>query len=154
MHLEGPKQTEILAVIGLMDLYSPSFYPGYLSTAGERHQWAKEHFEKQVGHDRFRMFFAVHEFEAWLLSQPEIFPRDIQNLMRGKFGQPEKINYDQPPAKRLNQIYQQATRKNYKKTTCGKQLFAKLDPSIAVKKCPYLKAMLEQMLIFAKSAGL
>ncbi len=154
MHLEGPKQTEILAVIGLMDLYGPAFYPGHLSTADERHRWAKEHFEKQVGHDRFRMFFAVHEFEAWLLSHPEIFPRDIQNLMRGKFGQPEKINFDQPPAKRLNQIYQQATRKNYKKTTYGKQLFAQLDPSIAVKKCPYLKAMLEEMLSLAKSAGL
>ena len=86
MHLEGPKQTEILAVIGLMDLYGPRFYPGHLSTADERHQWAKEHFEKQVGLDRFRMFFAVHEFEAWLSSQPDIFPRDIQNLMRGKFG--------------------------------------------------------------------
>jgi uncharacterized protein DUF4276 len=153
MHLEGPRQTEIVAVIGLMDLYGPNFYPAHLTTAEERYTWAKEHFEKQVGLSRFRMFFAVHEFEAWLLSQPDIFPREIQDLMRGKFGQPENVNFDEPPAKRLNRIYQQATKKNYKKTSYGKQLFARLDPSIASKKCPYLRAMLEELLSMARAAG-
>jgi hypothetical protein len=38
--------------------------------------------------------------------------------------------------------------------TYGKQLFAKLDPMTAVPKCPYLKAMLEEMLRLAKVAGL
>jgi hypothetical protein len=154
MHPEGPKQGEIIAVIGLMDRYGPSFYPGELTTAEERYEWGKDHFERLVDRDRFRMSFAVHEFEAWLFSQPQIFPRDVPNLMRNKFPHPERINFDAPPAKRLNQLYQQATRKNYKKTTYGKHLFAKLDPTIAVKKCPFLKALLEEMLALAKAAGL
>jgi hypothetical protein len=154
MHLEGPKQAEIIAVIGLMDLYGPTFYPGNRTTAEERYDWAKAYFEDQVAHERFRMFFAVHEFEAWLFSQPEIFPQDVQASMGKKFTHPEKINFNEPPAKRLNQIYRQATRKNYKKTTYGKHLFAKLDPPIAVQKCPFLKGLLEEMLALAKAAGL
>ncbi|MHB1425063.1 MAG: hypothetical protein ACYC3I_17975 [Gemmataceae bacterium] len=43
---------------------------------------------------------------------------------------------------------------NEKKTTYGKQLFSKLDPLVAVSKCPYLKAMLDEMLLLAKAAGL
>jgi len=43
---------------------------------------------------------------------------------------------------------------NYKKVTDGRDLFAQLDPVIAVSKCPFLKAMLEEMLTLAKAAGL
>ena len=39
-------------------------------------------------------------------------------------------------------------------TTYGKQLFAKLDPAIATDKCPYLKAMLGEMLEMARAGGL
>ena len=60
MHLEGPKQSEIVAVIGLLDLYGPMFYPPDKTTVDERFAWGKEHFEKEVGLDKFRLFFAVH----------------------------------------------------------------------------------------------
>jgi hypothetical protein len=79
MYLEGRKQHEIMAVIGLLDLYGPQFYPGHLATVRERHEWGVAHFQTEVGFDRFRMYFAVHEFEAWLLAQPEIFPREIRD---------------------------------------------------------------------------
>lgn len=154
MHLEGPKQSEIVGVIGLLDLYGPTFYPRDKSTADERFAWGKTHFEKEVNLDRFRLFFAVHEFEAWLLSQPEIFSREIKNALPGKIGQPERVNFVEPPAKLLDRIYKQQTKRNYKKTTYGKQLFAKLDPVIASGKCPYLKALLDEMLAMAKVAGL
>jgi len=45
-------------------------------------------------------------------------------------------------------------KQNYKKVTDGKDLFARLDPAIAINKCPYLKTMLEEMLTLAKAAGL
>ncbi len=64
------------------------------------------------------------------------------------------MNFDEPPAKLLDRVYQQHTGKGYKKTTYGKQLFAKLDPSIAAPKCPYLKSMLVEMLKLAKAAEL
>jgi hypothetical protein len=154
MHLEGPKRSEIVGVVGLLDLYGPTLYPPDKTTADERFAWGKEHFEKEVGLEKFRLFFAVHEFEAWLLSQPDIFPGDIKNALQNKVAQPEMVNFTEPPAKLLDRIYKQQTRRNYKKTTHGKQLFAKLDPATAAAKCPYLKAMLEEMLNLAKGAGL
>lgn len=154
MHLEGPRQAEIVAVIALLDLYGPDFYPPDKSTADERYTWGKSHFEKEVGLARFRLCFAVHEFEAWLLSQPEIFPREIQNALPNKASQPERVNFNEPPAQLLDRIYKQQTKRNYKKTTYGKQLFAKLDPILAVGKCARLKEMLDEMLTLAKAAGL
>ena len=100
------------------------------------------------------MFFAVHEFEAWLLSQPTIFPRDIVATLPGKIAQPETVDFDEPPAKLLDRIYKARTKRTYKKTTYGKELFAKLDPLVAVKKCPRLNEMLTEMLRLAKGAGL
>ncbi len=152
MHLEGPKGHEIIAVIGLLDLYGPTFYPPDKTTADERVAWGREHFEKEVALDRFRLFFAVHEFEAWLLSQPEIFPQKIKNALANKVPQPERIDFVEPPAKLLDQVYRQQTKRNYKKRAYGRQLFAKLDPLVAISKCPYLKAMLDEMLSLAKAA--
>lgn len=153
-HLDGPKADEIIAVIGLLDLYGPDFYPGHLKSATERYQWGVAHVEKQVGRDRFRMFFAVHEFEAWLLSQPEIFPAEMRSSFPGKIGQPEMVNFNEPPAMLLERLYSQRLNRNYKKTTYGKALFSKLDPAVAVEKCPNLKSMLQKMLQLAKAAGL
>ena len=44
--------------------------------------------------EKFRLFFAVHEFEAWLLSQPDIFPREIKNALQNRIAQPEQVNFD------------------------------------------------------------
>ena len=154
MHLEGPKRGEIVGVIGLLDLYGPTFYPPDKTSAAEHFAWGKQYFEKEVDLEKFRLFFAVHEFEAWLLSQPDIFPREIKQALPADLTQPEKINFIEPPAKLLDRIYKRQTKRNYKKTTYGKQLIAKLDPAIAVAKCPYLKAMLDEMLAMAQAAGL
>lgn len=68
--------------------------------------------------------------------------------------QPEQVNFNEPPAKLLKKIYKNEQRKGYKKTTDGLQLFKKLDPGQAAKKCPYLRQTLEEMLALAKAAGL
>lgn len=154
MHLEGPKQSEIVGVIGLLDLYGPAFYPQDKTTAEERYAWGKARFEKEVNLDKFRLFFAVHEFEAWLLSQPDVFPRAIKDALPSKIALPERVNFGEPPAKLLDRIYKKQTKRTYKKTTYGKQFFAKLDPAVARDKCPYLKALLDEMLALAKAAGL
>ncbi len=154
MYLEGPKRTEIIAVIGLLDLYGPTFYPPDKTTADERFAWGKEHFENMVNLEEFRLFFAVHEFEAWLLSQPIIFPRVVRDALPRTIEFPERVDFDEPPAKLLERVYTQKTGKRYKKTTYGKQLFGKLDPTVAASKCPYLRQLLDAMLDLARAAGL
>jgi hypothetical protein len=56
MHLDGPSRAKIIAGIGLLDLYGPSFYPQAITSAERRFDWAKKEIEKRVDHRRFRMF--------------------------------------------------------------------------------------------------
>jgi hypothetical protein len=132
----------------LLDLYGPDFYPSELETADERIEWGKKRLEEVVDQEKFRLFFAVHEFEAWLLSQPSILPREVEKALP-KIVQPERVDFDEPPAKLLDRFYKKQKKKSYKKTAYGKQLFAKLDPDVAVAKCPYLRMMLEELLVLA-----
>lgn len=153
-YLDAPDAGEIVGVIGLLDLYGLDIYPAQLTTVEQRHDWGVQHFQEQVAREKFRMFFAVHEFEAWILAQPDVLPRAVRDALPRTVTLPEKADFDEPPAKLLNRLYLSCTRRNYKKTTYGKQLFGKLVPEVVVAKCPYLKAMLAEMLAMAKAAGL
>jgi hypothetical protein len=42
LYLNGPDRDDIAAVIGLLDLYGPTFYPENKQTANERYDWAKK----------------------------------------------------------------------------------------------------------------
>lgn len=153
LYLNGPKKHDIIAVIALLDLYGPTFYPTDKKTALERYAWAKEHLESKVSHPKFRQFFAIHETEAWLLSDPDLFPTEVKKALPGKIQRPEEVNFDEPPARLLERIYKEKTKRTYKKTTHGSDLFNKLDPNLAYTKCPRLKELWDEMLKLAKEAG-
>ena len=152
LYFNSPKASDLIAVISLLDLYGPTFYPAHLTTATERYDRAKEAIEREVAHPKFRHFFSVHETEAWLLSQPELFPSAVSDGFPGRVSQPETVNFDEPPAKLLNRLYRDKLRRTYKKVTHGKELFDKLDSEIAYSKCPRLKEMLDEMLRLAIAA--
>ena len=153
-YLNGSDHADVIAVISLLDLYGPTIFPPHCHSADDRLRWGKDHLEGKVNHKRFRHFFAVHETEAWLLSDPNIFPREIRDRMPRNSATPEKVNFNSPPAKLLDSLYSQANQSSYKKVVYGKQLFAKLDPDIACQKCPALQTLLNEMLHLAESAGL
>jgi hypothetical protein len=148
LHLSSDAGRDVIAAIGLLDLYGPSFYPPDKKTAADRVKWAKKYFEDQVSNERFAQHFAVHEIEAWLLSDPRILQRDVREALPGK--EPESINFNEPPGKLLARLYREKLRKTYGKVIDGKDLFNKLDPAIAYEKCPNLRALLEDMLERAK----
>ncbi len=152
IHLDGPKGNEVIAVIGLLDLYGPDFYPRDRCSAGERYAWAVEEIQRRVNHPEFRMFFAVHEIEAWILSQPELLPREIRESLPAKVRDPESIDFDQPPADLLDRLYRRHTGRSYKKRTYGRNLLERLDPAVARQKCPHLAEMLDHMLQAARAA--
>lgn len=154
MYLTGPHKDDIVGVIALLDLYGPTIYPSHKKTARERYEWAKGDLEGRVNHAKFRQFFAVHETEAWLLSHPDLFPSEIKKAFSGKIKHPEEINFDEPPAKLLDRLYWDKIKRTYKKTTDGYELFSKLDPDLAYKKCPHLKELLDEMLKLANQSGL
>jgi len=108
--------------------------------------------ENKVNLSKFHQFFAVHEVEAWLLSEPKLFPLEIQKAFPAKIKSPETINFNEPPAKLLERLYPLYTRRKYKKVTHGKELFDNLTPNTAYAKCPKLKALLDKMLELAQAA--
>jgi len=154
-HLEGPRGGEIIAVMGLLDLYQLDRdldFPSDLKATGERVAWATEYIEKQVGHSRYHQFFAVHETEAWLLSDPSIFPAGVKDEVNKVTNRPEQVNLANPPGNRLSDWYRRHTKCAYKKVTNGQNLFQQLNPEVAAEKCPNLKRMLDKMLELANAA--
>jgi len=154
MYLHGPQANDIIAIIGLLDLYGPTIYPAGKNSAQERRAWATQYLEEKVNDKRFRMFFAVHEIEAWLLSNPDLFPKEVRQVFPGKIQKPETVNFEEPPAKLLERLYWERLKKKYKKVTDGSNLFGRLSPEEVYAKCPCFKNMLDEMLILAKKEGL
>jgi len=155
IHLKSPKKDEIIAAIGLLDLYGPTFFPEDKKTALERYDWGKKYFEDEiVGQSKYKHFFAVHETEAWLLSDTKIFPLEVAKAISDKFQKPETVNFDNPPAKLLDNLYSQHLNRSYKKTVDGKSLFTKLEPETAMKKCPKLNEFLNELVNLANEAGI
>jgi hypothetical protein len=153
LHLNGPRKNEITAIISLLDLYGPNFYPPDLASLDEKYSWAKKFMEDKVKLPKFYQFFAVHEVEAWLLSDPTIFPLEIQKAFSANIKFPETINLNEPPKKLLERLYPLYTRRKYKNVVHGKELFGKLDPNLAYQKCPKLKELLDKMLELAKQSN-
>lgn len=112
----------------------------------------KEVVEGEVGEAKFRQFFAVHELEAWLLSDPGIFHRDVRKDFPATVKNPESVNFNQPPAQLLERLYQKKLGRPYKKIVDGRNLFGKLDPEIAYKKCLRLKEILVKCCAWPKTA--
>ena len=126
---------KLIAVVGLLDLYgAPLPFPEDESVEA-KYTWAKAELEKQVNHAQFRQHFAVHETEAWLLTDCAIFPAAIRKALQKHTREPESVNFQQPPARLLRQVYK-ANGRDYKKVVDGSALFAKLDPNKAAQSCP------------------
>src|SRR5258708_32042494 len=118
LHLSGPKQSEVIAIIGLLDLSGPDFFPPNAVTIADRHSAGKKYVEKRVVKlGRFHQFFAIHEVEAWLLSSPELFPQFRSEIEA--IANPEEVNDAQPPSKFLSGRYQAKLKRRYEKVTDG-----------------------------------
>ena len=161
LHLGGPGASEIIAVIGLLDLYAfgegsgATPYPASVTSPTGRLKWAINDIENRVQQpSKFRMFFALHELEAWLLSQPDCFPQALEDDIRKLSSDPEGVNLNDPPSKRIGTLYRQELRRNYRKIVDGKILFDRLDPKVVCACCPQFARMMDALLLMAKQAGL
>jgi hypothetical protein len=145
-------KSDVIAVVALLDLYGPTFYPADRTTVADRFEWAKAHLEKAVDDPRFRQYFAVHDIEAWILSQPDLLPPAVRKKLPGKHVDPETVNFDEPPAYLLNRLYEEATGRTYKKRTYGEELFRELNPQTVWDKCPYFRKLADDLVTLAQKA--
>ncbi len=153
-YLTGKMSGKTVAAFGLLDLHglqhgdffdgAPKAAQSGLPSVESRVRFGTEKMERLVGLERFHMFFAVHEIEAWMLSQPEILAPADKYLGRN-VDTPEAINFDNPPSKVLHTAYSRAFKQSYLKTINGPALLEKLDVDIAYEKCPNLARMFDTM---------
>ncbi len=153
LYLTGREKDEIIAVIGLIDLYGPTFFPSGLSFK-QKATWGKNYIEKHVSHPKFRQYFAVHETEAWLLAHPEILPQTVRESLPGRCAQPETVNTNEPPSKLLGRLYRDRLNRDYRKTIDGKNLFLRCDPIKVAEQCPHFAQLLMDLEQLARDAGM
>lgn len=142
------QSTEVNGIIGVIDFYRSGLpYPN--GSIDEKYAWAKQHMERHVGSQNFRQHFAVHETEAWLLSEPKIFPSAMRSGLP-KASNPETVNTIHPPSDRLKTLYRTGVNHRvYGKSVEGAYLFSRLDPEVASKRCPHLRLLLDDVLALA-----
>jgi hypothetical protein len=137
-------------VVGLVDLYGIPANRVELSryiTIQEKVAAGRKYMRNLVPkqyRNQFRQHFAVHEVEAWLLAYPEKWPPEVRDQIAKRL--PEQVDFNEPPAKFLKRILGG----RYKKTTTAMNLFPKVDPQIAMDKCPYLKQFMQDLLLLAQ----
>jgi len=156
LYLSAARASDVIAGIGLLDLYGlePALrLPRSVKTVEQRYDWAKRELERSVNHTGFRQHFAVHEIEAWLLSDVGIFPSEIRRDLAGTSNAPEQVNFNMPPAQLLKRAFRDRLGRRYQKAVDGPNLFRLLKPDRARSKCPYLKVMMDEMLALAENAN-
>lgn len=144
---------DVIAAIGLLDLAGLPRYPPSVLTADDRRVWIKSLVEDEVADARFRQHVAVHELEAWVLSDPEAFPVDVGDELRTIAARPEAVNFDNKPAQRIDAAFRKRLNRRYRKTTDGGDLLARANVSLAYEKCPSLRALLDDMRDLALAAA-
>jgi hypothetical protein len=131
------KDSEVKAVIILTDLY-----PDYRST-----KEAQETIGGWVKNDkRCFVHVAKHEFESWLLCDWAAVLKRAGVARKQPWGaNPETINRNKPPSKRLQELFREGKRQ-FKKTLDGVFLFERLDLNIVAAKCPEFKQFINRLL--------
>jgi len=143
---------DTVAVFGLLDLYGLKLdYPKHADHE-QKIAFARNNIAKRLdaaNRPRFRQHFAVHETEAWLLSDPRLFSAVT---LPASCARPEEVDFDEPPSKLLDRLFSQSGGHGYKKVTMIRNLLPKLDPMLVYQKCLNFKLMMDEMLDVARKA--
>jgi len=129
------------AVIALTDVYTGTY--DFVDA-----QDAKDKMRQWVGKEpRFHPHAAQHDFEAWLLPYWSKI-REITGSNRTQpDGQPETVNHNNPPARRLNEVFMTGSKRHgYVKVRDGSSILRGEDLTIAISACPELKAFVNTIL--------
>jgi hypothetical protein len=137
LELRDPRVT---AVVGLIDVY-PNF-----GSADD----AKQFLRSAVGDEpRFYAHAAQYDVEAWLLPYWDFICRRL-GIQRARPGaNPEEVNRDHPPSRRLNELYRIAKpSRKYVKPIEMAAILRNQDLTVAADQCPELKSLLNTLLTF------
>lgn len=153
--LLGDKSYDLVTT--MIDFYGlPTDFPNYsdkeatTGTVYQRVEYLEKKFKEKINRQKFLPYFAIHEFEALLFTKPDIIVQQIRgddiktkaNLekIRNSYQNPEEINLDKPPSKRiLNAI------KEYKKVAHGFEISVEIGIEAMRQECPHFDTWLKKI---------
>jgi hypothetical protein len=132
----------------MLDFYGlPDDFPGYLDSVGKSRprdqvENVQRRFAESIDNRRFIPFLVLHEFEAWVFSEPKVVAvhytrpeveASIQAIV-DSVGEPEMINHgrDTHPKARLLSLGL-----SYKPTSDGPLILDKIGPDAIAAACPH-----------------
>lgn len=113
----------------------------------------------QQHHEQFIPFFVLHEFEAWLFSQPEIIVEHFQNkqavrkeinkILNKARNNPEDINHGEATHPKAHLL--RITQDNYKSGDDGIKIINKIDINIIKESCQHFANWLDRLIKLGKN---
>ncbi len=148
----------------LLDFYGlPEDFPGLTEALSVGNPYRKvaavqERFAAELNHQQFIPFLALHEFEAWLFSAPEVvaahfgktpLANQLQSVVQ-KAGAPELINHgvDTHPKAQLRSLVG-----GYKETSDGPTLLEKIGIAAVRAACPHFDGWLRRLEALGKGGA-
>jgi hypothetical protein len=102
----------------------------------------REWLRRQVTHSRANQFFphiCVHQIEAWILAEGRQLAKRLGDRQIGPDVDAELKNFQNPPAKRLNELFLRIKSRRYNKKADGTPLFKAMQFGPVYKSCRYFR---------------
>jgi hypothetical protein len=147
--------TSAVLVTTMMDFYGlPSDFPGIANcpsgSCQERLGHLESEFARDINHQKFLLYLALHEFEALLFTSPAHiaahFPSQSRLLqlesIKSQFASPEEIDDDPAtaPSKRIRGLYPE-----YQKRADGPIIAQKIGLELIRQECPHFNDWLTKL---------
>ncbi len=141
-------ETEILAVFTLLDLQGMTYVKHGVSDGLELkinrvRKWLRDQAKSADG-SRFRAHVCVHQIEAWILAEGHTLAARL-NANLEPDAEAESKNFQNPPAKRLNDLFRLHAGRSYRKIIDGTRLFAKMEFEPVYKSCQYFREFYDDL---------
>ena len=127
------------AVIAITDVYTGT--NDFVNAAD-----AKDQMANWVNNAKFYPHAAQYDFEAWLLPFWSSIQEKAGHNKSAPSGYPEQVNHNNPPSRRIKEIFELGKRRSYDKPRDGASILRQNDLIVSIQACPELKAFINTIL--------
>jgi hypothetical protein len=152
-HLDEP---EVLAVFTLIDLYGMTSvtHPANdeLDAKVQRVQnWLRDRLGQHKRADYFVPHVSVHEVEAWILAEGAALARRLGDPWIRPDPQAEVKNFQNPPSRRMSELFLKSKGRHYQKIEDGEPLFSQMEFQPVYTSCPYFRKFYDDLKVAGRS---
>jgi hypothetical protein len=142
-------EKEVLAVFTLVDLQGATQVShGPEDAVTERVGRVREWLRRQIDHPRAVHFYphvCVHQTEAWILAEGSALASRLGNPDIGPDLNAEEKNFQNPPSKRLNDLFLRHKSRRYGKKIDGTPLFKAMAFQPVYQSCSHFRTFYEDL---------